>query len=234
LNFEHRKKEEKIMANIQMSIPDWLDKLCAWPAMVYRKYRYGFTFRRIYMGGKDWTILDREDYYKFGNIKWALGGRKNNFYAIGGIRNKDGELEKVSLHRLILNPPENKLVDHRNGNGLDNRRENLRLATHAQNMLNRRKQKNTSSKFIGVYFDKQTGKWRAKIKVNSKTMHIGRFDSELQAALAYDRTAKLYHGEFSKFNFPKEIERSPKRLNLRLANWLGARLNFPEAVVEKS
>jgi hypothetical protein len=101
-----------------------------------------------------------------------------------------------------MNPPPHLLVDHRNNNSLDNRRANLRLATHAENCYNRPKiRTKTSSRYIGVYFEKSTGKWTAKIRVNGKRLWLGRFNSELEAALAYDAAARKYHGEFARTNF---------------------------------
>ena len=192
------------MASIQIKVPDWLDHICAWPVMAYRRQKYGYTFRRIDLGQGEWTLLDEVDYYRFGNLKWSLGGYKKNLYAVSGIKNKDGNFELVRLHRLIMNPPENLVVDHRNGDGLDNRRENLRLATKSQNLFNSRKRKNTSSQFIGVSFDKRSGLWVAYIGLCRKKIFLGYFKNEIDAAKAYDAAAKIYHGEFARLNFPEE------------------------------
>jgi hypothetical protein len=82
---------------------------------------------------------------------------------------------------------------------------NLRVATRRQNTCNRRKTKSkTSSQYIGVYFDKYSQLWAAKIKYMDKTIWLGRFKSEIDAARAYDRAAIKYHGEFARLNFPRE------------------------------
>jgi hypothetical protein len=188
--------------NLTIGIPSWLDRIFTWPAMVYRRRKYGYEFRRIYLGEEVWTIVEPADYYRVGNIKWCLGGHERKSYAIGGIRNKKGGVKTVYLHREIMNATDERFVDHRNCDSLDNRRSNLRFATRTENVRNRRKQKNTTSQFIGVSFHKSKGKWVSEIRCNGKRIWLGRFKSELEAAKARDRAAKKYHGNFARLNFP--------------------------------
>jgi hypothetical protein len=155
------------------------------------------------LGEREWTILDVGDYYRFGNLKWSLGGSRKNFYAVRGIKNKKGEVEIVRLHREIMKAPKRRLVDHRNCDGLDNRRENLRIATRAQNACNSRKRKNTSSRFMGVHFHKGMDMWAARIQHHGKDIWLGYFRREADAAHAYDEAAKKYHKEFASLNFPE-------------------------------
>ena len=102
-----------------------------------------------------------------------------------------------------MRAPVELLVDHRNNNGLDNRRDNLRLATSSQNNCNSRKRKNTTSQFRGVCFCKAKGKWDANINLAGKRIWLGSFDSEIEAGKAYDEAAKKCHGEFARLNFPE-------------------------------
>jgi hypothetical protein len=95
-----------------------------------------------------------------------------------------------------------KFVDHINGNGLDNRDENLRLATNSQNQMNSRKRSGTSSRYKGVSLQRK--RWRAQIKLDGKLIYLGMFDTEEQAAMAYDYAAIELFGEFSRINFPHE------------------------------
>ncbi|MCJ7777665.1 MAG: AP2 domain-containing protein [Sedimentisphaerales bacterium] len=190
------------MSVVQIRVPDWLDRICAWPAMMYRRWKYGYTYRKIYLDEGKWTILDPKDYYRFCCFKWCIGGNKGKFYAIRGqmISPKDSKI--VQLHRLIMDAPKGLLVDHRNSDSLDNRRSNLRLATGWQNQCNKRKGKNATSRYKGVSFRKGRKKCIACIKVGGKQLWLGQFESEIEAAKAYDEAAKKYRGEFACLNFP--------------------------------
>src|SRR5207253_3852593 len=100
----------------------------------------------------------------------------------------------------ILQAPPSQEVDHRNGDGLDNRRENLRLVAHAQNCRNQRLRPH-SSRFKGVTFNRELGRWHAAIMVDYRRIHLGTFDSEEEAALAYDEASRELHGEYGRPNF---------------------------------
>jgi hypothetical protein len=190
------------MARIEIKIPDWLDRICTWPVTVYRKWKYGAAFRKIYLGEGKFTIIEPPDYYRFANLKWYLRGNGRKFYALSSVVVGPMRTTILCLHREIMNAPAGLLVDHRNDDGLDNRRANLRLATNSQNICNSRRNKaNCYSQFKGVTFDRRRGVWYAKIKINGKSIFLGSFDNELNAARAYDAAAKKYHKEFARLNF---------------------------------
>ncbi|MGA2093031.1 MAG: HNH endonuclease [Sedimentisphaerales bacterium] len=193
-------------AKYTITIPVWLDKICAWPVLWYRRRKYGYDFRRIYLGHGKWTILDVDDFYRFGNFKWSLVGSKKKYYAVCGIRDKDGNFNLVRLHRLIMNDPKGLLVDHMNGISLDNRSTNLRKATRTQNLFNTRKRENTSSRFVGVCFDKRYRFWEAYITHHRKKRFLGYFKDEVDAARAYDKSALKYRKGFARLNFPSEAK----------------------------
>jgi hypothetical protein len=192
------------MTTIQIKVPNWLDFIFTCPLLAYRLVRYGYTYRRIYLGEGKFTIVEPVDFYWLNNFHWYGSGKGECFYATRATRTNEGKSKTVYLHREIMKPPKGLLVDHINGDGLDNRRDNLRVATHSQNSCNRRKQKNTTSKFIGAHLDKRTSRWIAQIMYQRKMIHLGTFDNEIDAARAYDAAAKKYHGEFARLNFPEE------------------------------
>ena len=110
----------------------------------------------------------------------------------------------VLMHRVIMDAPKGMDVDHINGNGLDNRKENLRICTRSQNLHNSKKPSTNTSGYKGVIWNKQCRKWQAKIHTSGKTRHLGLFVGILDAARAYDEAAVTDHREFARGNFAVE------------------------------
>jgi len=106
------------------------------------------------------------------------------------------------MHHDVMKVPAGFVIDHINGNGLDNRKANLRQSTYAQNSWNRGKARvKSSSKYKGVCQHKKDRKWQAQISAVGKRIYLGRFKNQKEAAKAYDKAAKKYHGEFANLNF---------------------------------
>jgi len=192
-------------ANLTIGIPVWLDRICTWPLMCYRRRKFGYDFRKIDLGDGEFTIVDADVYYRLGHHKWYLkGDNRKKFYAVRNIKTGPGRTKQLGLHREIMNEPKGLLVDHKNNDSLDNRMANLRVATRSQNCQNVPKRKNTSSRFTGVCFNKEHKKWCSYIGYKGKTVFLGYFDNEIDAARAYDAAARRYYGGFARLNFPEE------------------------------
>lgn len=145
------------------------------------------------------AIVDLADYSMLSQHIWAATSR-SPVYAFSTI---DGKPTK--MHSLLIAIMKGIELDHRNGNGLDNRRSNLRMATKTQNHANRRKHRG-SSRFKGVNWKKERSKWRAGITVKGQIIFLGYFESEELAAGTYDVAARRYFGKFACLNFPKDGE----------------------------
>ncbi len=157
--------------------------------------------KKILLTRGKFAIVDDEDFEFLMQWKWKCSGhgyavRNKHIGTVGGKRVQ----ERIYMHRLIMNALKGQYTDHINGDGLDNRRCNLRLCTNQQNAANSKKYSiPTSSKYKGVSWDKKNKKWRASIHV-LKTIFLGRFDSEEDAAKAYNEAAIKYHDKFSRIN----------------------------------
>lgn len=153
--------------------------------------------REIKLTRGKFSIVDDEDYEKASLITWHLFPGRCTDYA---ITNKEGK--SLFLHRFIMDAPKGLQVDHINGNGLDNRKENLRLCTSTENKRNTKKHKRNKSGYRGVSLDSRSGKYRAQISTGEKILHLGLFADPEDAARSYDEAAKKYHGKFASLNFP--------------------------------
>jgi hypothetical protein len=157
----------------------------------------------------DVALVDDEDYDELNRWTWRKSkkGRAVRSYRIKGKR------IQAFMHRTIINAPDGVKVDHIDGNGTNNVRSNLRLATGAENCQNARKIRKASSQYKGVYFCEPGAKpWRARIQYFGKRITIGSFASEVEAAQAWDAAARQYHGCFARLNFPKSGEQ-PKPMD---------------------
>jgi len=128
------------------------------------------------------AIVDDEDFLRLNKFKWHVKCDCNTFYAARWNYSAFPP-QYIRMHRLILNAAVGTEIDHINGNGLDNRRENIRFITHRENQQNQHIQK--SSRFPGVSWNKQAKDWRAFIKIGTEKKYLGHFKNEVDAAQAY-------------------------------------------------
>lgn len=139
-----------------------------------------------------YTLVDHADFEWLNQWKWHY----DNGYAMRRDYSKGGVY--ALMHRVILNVPKKLETDHKNGDTLDNRRENLRVCTRQQNSFNKGPQINNTSGFKGVFWRGDRNKWKVKVG----RLHVGLFEDKTEAAKAYDKKAKELHGDFVKLNFP--------------------------------
>jgi hypothetical protein len=154
--------------------------------------------KKLKMTGGFVTIVD-DDVYEWASKRGWFAERHSNrtrIYAKDSKRNR--------LHRLIMKAGVGQQVDHRDGNGLNNRRDNLRLCDRRGNARNTDLRVNNESGFKGVYWYRRDSEWKAQIKIDGKVKHLGCYSDARDAAEAYDRAALSLFGEYAWTNFPKE------------------------------
>jgi len=159
--------------------------------------------KRIKLTQGKFAIVDDEDYAELSKYKWYTQKAKHTYYAartvyLGGGR-KHQRSKRVFMHNQIMPPQEGMMLDHANHKGWDNRKHNLRICTHTQNLQYSISRRGTS-KYKGVWKHKN-GKWRARICCQRKQIHLGYFNAERAAACAYDAKAIKLFGAFALTNF---------------------------------
>jgi hypothetical protein len=143
------------------------------------------------------AIVSNKDYQTLQKYKWHAHKDKHakTYYALRAGNPKFGEPRRMGMHTMILGMP---LIDHKNGNGLDNRRSNLRQATFSQNSHNHKIRTNNKSGYKGVNWNSVSNKWMARISVNYKRVYLGTFELAKDAHAAYAAATQRYFGKFAK------------------------------------
>lgn len=159
--------------------------------------------KEIKLTKNKFTVVDDEDFDRLIEYRWHLGP--------GGCAARSwNKGEATLMHRIIMDAPKGLMVDHIDGNPLNNTKKNLRICGREENLRNTKSSKNSVSKYKGVtlFPKRKVKKWAASIRVGGKLNFIGRFETETQAALIYDSEARKHFGEFGRYNFPKDGEQS--------------------------
>lgn len=158
--------------------------------------------KQISIYGGHFALVDDEDFEYLSQWKWHLtkNGYAQRSKNMGKINGKV-KIKTYKMHKQIMGENLNfPNIDHKDGNKLNNQRSNLRLATFSQNSVNKKPQDNCLSAFKGASLVNRPKKWRARITVNGKTISLGYFYNEAEAAVAYDKASKIYHKDFSRPN----------------------------------
>lgn len=159
-------------------------------------------------------LLDTFIYCESGNLFWKQSKKGRQIDKPAGTIDDKGYTRIVidgsayRLNRLIFiyhkgNISDNYIIDHKDGNPRNNVIDNLQQITHNNNLIKKNMKSPNTSGYRGVYWNKNMSKWYSQLKVNNKRIHIGFFNEVEEAALAYDKAAMKYHGEFAQLNFPK-------------------------------
>ena len=148
------------------------------------------------------ALVDDADYKWLKRHGWFASKDRYTYYAMRTIRVSKHKRRNILMHRIILNAPDGVEVDHRNSDGLDNRRSNLRLCSRQENSRHQRLFSNNKAGFKGITFDKRVIQkpYMARIRVNNKRISLGYYPTPEQAARAYDEAALEHFGEFALTN----------------------------------
>ena len=158
--------------------------------------------KRVPIFKNSFALVDDEDFEKVGHLKWHEFKSKNRskIYAKRNFR-VNGVSKSELMHRVILGITDPKiLIDHKNGDGLDNQKHNIRVCTNAQNTRNRDKIKTNVSGYKGVSYNKKLSCWECKIGVDNKTVNLGLYRTAVEAAIAYNEGATKYHRQYARPN----------------------------------
>lgn len=147
------------------------------------------------------ATIDAADVPLVESYGWIAKRSKYTYYAMARSRDADGKVSHLALHRLLMAPPEGMVVDHINGDGLDNRRANLRVVTVAENNMNSRVRRDSQSGVKGAYYNKRAGSYCSRIKRDERRVYLGTFATAEEAAIAYARASEELHGEFGRTHF---------------------------------
>jgi len=149
------------------------------------------------------ALVDNEDYERVNQYKWHLRHNRRTQYGIRTIWVK-GKFKKIFMHNFIMNFSSSK-VDHRDCDGLNNQKSNLRFATKSQNNMNQRKRIGCTSRYKGICWRNDCKKWRVQVVLHGKLIYSNHFLSERNAARAYDVVAKKHFGKFARLNFTNQV-----------------------------
>lgn len=152
------------------------------------------------------ALVDDEEFEELSKYSWQVVKAPKAtalFYAVRN--NPNGKPFRIQMHNHIMKLEKGFIVDHLNGNGLDNRKANFRICTEKENCYNK-PSRGGSSIYKGVYYQKSVNKWASQLKKDYKTYKLGYYENEIEAALAYDKLAREFYGNTVRLNFPEENE----------------------------
>ena len=190
-------RRRRAIDNLVFAITVFLETRIAPLLLLWRRLATGQAYRKIPLTQNRFARVDPEDYVALARHKWSAARQGRNVYA---VRSEKGV--QIRMHRVIMKAPRHLVCDHIDHDGANNTQRNLRLCTRGQNGKNQRRRTDGRSKYKGVSWHKGDRKWHARIYHDGRCHHLGAFTSEIEAARAYDRAARILHGPFASLNFP--------------------------------
>lgn len=164
--------------------------------------RLDIKTKTLHLSNGDAVVLDEDSHAALSNVSWYKHSQGYAVRSEGSVRK--GTFKQYLMHREIVGAKPGEYVDHINGDKLDNRRCNLRICSNKNNVVNSKPHKDSSSKYKGVSWYSPTKNWTAKVSSDGIHYYLGRFDSQEEAAVAYDKKAVELFGEYAYLNFPKK------------------------------
>ena len=146
------------------------------------------------------ALVDDEDFEYLNQFKWCILNGRNKLYATRNLSINKKFVKSILMHRIIMNTDKDLVVDHLNGNTLDNRKCNLRNCTHGENLRNQKISIKNTSGYKGVSWSIEKKKWFTQIQLKNKKIFIGYFVNSIDAAKAYNEAAIKFYGEFANLN----------------------------------
>jgi len=163
--------------------------------------------KKIKLTQGQYALVDDEDFEDLNKYKWIAqySSCTKTYYVKRHSHRECGKPKHLQMHRVIMNAKKGQVIDHINGNTLDNRKENLRIATYSQNRGNSKRYRNNTSGYKGVSWNKNRQRWEACIGYQNKYIYLGLYTTKEEAALAYNEAAKKYFGEFANLNYDDNL-----------------------------
>lgn len=201
---------------IKVPVPAPIERAGLALILLYRKLRYGYSFRRIKLTRGKYAIVDVDDFERVNQYRWHCTNFGYARRTASKMSEKGRKRVAICMHNVVCPVPEGMTVDHIDRNRVDNRKANLRAVTRRQNTWNRKfVKKGSKTRYTGIHWNKKVKKWNVRLRIEGRRQSFGYYADEVEAAKAYDRAAKKCRREYAVLNFPEKPAKRPKNRPIR-------------------